>query len=127
MAVKAWAVFSFVHVGQNQPKSMPIINQDRTVVRLSVSCRPVIPTYKLQVKTRSGTCTHAPPRALQHWTLPPSRGGLWGCHVSSGSGSRLPDKKCFDIATCIMVPDPVSLQGRIRCVMCPTALDPASL
>jgi hypothetical protein len=41
-----------------------------------VPCRPGTPTYKLQVKTGSEVCTHALPRALQYWTLPPSQGGL---------------------------------------------------
>jgi hypothetical protein len=79
---------------------------------LSVSCRPGTPTYKLQVKTRSGACTHMSPRDLQHRTLPPSRGGLQGCHVSSRSGSRLLGRKGFGVTTCIVAGDPASLQGR---------------
>jgi hypothetical protein len=57
-------------------------------------------------------CTYAPPRALDHWTMPPSRGGLRGYHLSSGSGSRLPDRKGFGTTTCTVAPDPASLQGR---------------
>jgi hypothetical protein len=34
-------------------------------------------------------CIHALPRALQYWTLPPCQGGLWGCHMSSGSKPHL--------------------------------------
>jgi hypothetical protein len=104
------------------------------------------PTYKLQVKKRSGSCTHASPHALQHRTLPPSQGGLWSCHVSSSFGSRLPEKKGFGAATCVVAPDPSSLQGRapvhhvflqlrtpppckggLRCATCPTSQDLASL
>jgi hypothetical protein len=44
--------------------------------------------------------------------------------VSSGSGSRLPDKKGSSAASCTMAPDPL---GGLRCTMCPTAPDPASL
>jgi hypothetical protein len=70
--------------------------------------RPGIPTCNLQVKIRSGACTQAPPRALQHRIQPPSQGGLRGCHVSSGLGSRLPDRKGSNAATCIMAPNPAS-------------------
>jgi hypothetical protein len=79
---------------------------------VSVSCRLDIPTYKFQVKIRSGACTHAPPHALQHRTLPPSRGGLRGCHMFNDSGSRLPDRNGSGAATCTVAPDPASLQGR---------------
>jgi hypothetical protein len=80
---------------------------------------------------------------MRHRTLPPSQDGLQGYHVSSGSGSRLPDRKGSGAATYIMAPDPSSLQGRapvhhvlrilppckgwLRCVTCPTTPDPASL
>jgi hypothetical protein len=69
-------------------------------------------------------CTHAPPHVLQYCTQPPSQGGLQSCHVSSGSGPRLPDRKGFDAATCIVAPDPL---GGLRCTACPTDPNPASL
>jgi hypothetical protein len=84
----------------------------------------VPPTYKLQVKTGSGVCTLAPPRALQYWTLPPSQGGLRSCHVSRGSRSHLPDRKGSGAAMCIVALD---LLVGLRCAMCPVTPDPASL
>jgi hypothetical protein len=54
-------------------------------------------------------CTHTPPRALQRRTMPPNRGGLRSCHVSSGFGSHLPDRKGFDAATCTVALNPASL------------------
>jgi hypothetical protein len=47
-------------------------------------------------------CSHTPPRALQHQTLPPSQGGVRGNHVSSGSGSRLLDREGSSVATCLV-------------------------
>jgi hypothetical protein len=38
---------------------------------LSIPCRPGTSVYRLQDKTSSKACTHALPRALQLWTLPP--------------------------------------------------------
>jgi hypothetical protein len=48
------------------------------------------PTYKLQVKTRSGVCSHALPHVLQHRTRPPSRGGLRAatCLAAPGLASQ---------------------------------------
>jgi hypothetical protein len=80
--------------------------------KLSVSYRLSTLTYKIQVRTRSGVRTHTLSRALQHRTLPLSQGGLRGCHVSSGSGSRLTDRKGTDATTCTVALDPTSLQGR---------------
>jgi hypothetical protein len=71
---------------------------------LSVPYKPGTRTYKLQVKIGSEVCTHAPPHVLQYQTLPPSQGGLCSCHVSSGSGSHLPDRKGSGAMTCIVVP-----------------------
>jgi hypothetical protein len=45
-------------------------------------------------------------------------------HVSSGSGSCLPDKKVSGTATCIVALDPL---GGLRCTTCPAVPDPASL
>jgi hypothetical protein len=69
---------------------------------LLVPCRSGTPTYKVRVKIGSGVCTHEPPCALQYQTLPPSQGGLRSCHISNGSGSRLPYRKGSNTATCIM-------------------------
>jgi hypothetical protein len=80
--------------------------------QVSVSYRPSTPTYKLQVKSKSGACTHAPPHALQHRTLPPSRDELQGYHVSSGSRSRLPDRVGSETAMCPVALDLAFLQGR---------------
>jgi hypothetical protein len=77
--------------------------------------------YKLQVKTRNSTCTHASPRALQFQTLP---SGLRNCHVSSGSGTHLPDRKGSGATMCIVAPDPL---GGLWCAACPAASDLASL
>jgi hypothetical protein len=55
------------------------------------------------------------PRALQHRTLPHSRGGLCGCHVSSGSGSCLPDRNGSGTTTCPTTLDHASLLGGLRC------------
>jgi hypothetical protein len=79
---------------------------------LSVPYKSGTPTYKLQIKTRSGVCTHMSPHVLQHWTLPPRQGGLRGCHMPSGYGSHLPDGKRSDATTCTVAPNPASLQGR---------------
>jgi hypothetical protein len=79
---------------------------------MSVPYRLGTATYKFQVKIRSGACTHALPRALQHRTLPPSKGGLRGCHVLIGSRSCLRDRKGSGTTTCTVAPDPASLQGR---------------
>jgi hypothetical protein len=94
---------------------------------LSAPCRLGTPNCKLQVKTRSGACTHASPRALQHRTLPPSQGGLWGCHVFSGSGSSLPDRRAPTPPRVPWLQTPPPYKGGLRCTMCPKALDPASL
>jgi hypothetical protein len=85
---------------------------------------PSTPTYKLQVKTRSEACTHGLPRVLRYRTLPPSKGGLRGYHVSSGSRFRLPDRKGFDAAMCIVAPN--MLRG-LWCTMYPMVSDPNSL
>jgi hypothetical protein len=87
----------------------------------------VRPTYKLQVKTWSGAWTHAPPHALQHRTLPPIQSGLWGCHVPSGSGSRLPDRKDSSATMCTVDPYPAPYKRWLRCTTCPTTSDPTSL
>jgi hypothetical protein len=79
---------------------------------VSIPCRLGTPTYKLQIKTRSRTCTHMAPRALQHQTLLSSQGGLRGYHVSNDSRSHLPDRKGSSTATCTVTLDPASLQGR---------------
>jgi hypothetical protein len=76
------------------------------------TCRPSTSTYKHQVKIRSRACIHALSYALQHRTLPPNQGGLWGCYMFSGSGSHLSNRKCFGATTCTAAPDPVFLQGR---------------
>jgi hypothetical protein len=89
-----------------------------------VPCRPGTPTYKLQVKTRSGACTHLPPDVLQHRILPPSQGGLQGYYMSSGTSSRLPDREGSDTTTCAVALDPL---GGLRCAVCHTAPDPTSL
>jgi hypothetical protein len=81
-------------------------------------------TYMLQVKTKSGACSHKLPCVLHYQTLPPSQGGLQGCHVSSSSRTCLPDRKGSDTVTCIAAPDPL---GGLWCTTCPTVLDPASL
>jgi hypothetical protein len=49
---------------------------------------------------------------LQYWTLPSSQGGIWCCHVSSGSGSYLPAREGFGVTTCLMASDPASTLGR---------------
>jgi hypothetical protein len=91
---------------------------------MSVPYRSGTPIYNLKVKTGSEACTHEPPRALQYRTLPPSHGGFPSCHMSSGFGSYLPDKKGSGATTCTVALDPL---GRLRCTACPMALDPASL
>jgi hypothetical protein len=85
---------------------------------LSVPYKSGTPTYKFQVKTRSGTCATTCPA-----TLPLNQGGLWGCHMSTVSETRLPDRKGSDAAMCIMTPDPL---GGPWCAACPTTPDPAS-
>jgi hypothetical protein len=45
-------------------------------------------------------------------TLPPYSGGLWCCHMSRGSGPRLPTREGSGAATCPMTSDPTSLLGR---------------
>jgi hypothetical protein len=72
---------------------------------LSVPCRPGAPTYKLQDKTRSRTCIHAPPPAIWLRTPLPYRGELRRCYVSSGSGPCLPAEVSSDAATCSVAPD----------------------
>jgi hypothetical protein len=94
------------------------------MAQLSVPCRPGTSTYKFQVKTRSGACTYMPPRVLQHRILPPSLGGLRGCHVFSRFRTRLPAKVGSDITTCTMAPDS---WGGLWSAACPTALDSASM
>jgi hypothetical protein len=78
---------------------------------VSVPCRPGTPTYKPQVKTSCRACSHTLSRALRLWTLPPSCGGLRRCHMSYGSGPRLPAKVGSGAATCPMAPD---LASRLR-------------
>jgi hypothetical protein len=99
------------------------VNANRCCSML-VPYRPGTPTNKLQVKIGSRACTYAPSRVLQYRTLPPSQGELQSCDISSGSGSRLPDKKGSSAATCTVATDPL---GGLRCTTCPAALDRASL
>jgi hypothetical protein len=104
---------------------------------LLVLCRSGTPKYNLQVKARSGAYTHVPPRVMQLRILPLSQGGLWSCHVSSGSGTRLPTKEGSGVTTstvapnplgglrstvCLMAPDPASLRGGLWATTCPTTL-----
>jgi hypothetical protein len=49
---------------------------------------------------------------LQCRTLPSSHGRLWCHHMSCVSGSRLPDREGFGIATCLVVLDLASLIER---------------
>jgi hypothetical protein len=92
---------------------------------LPVPCRPGTLVYKIQVKTKSGTCNHAPPRVSQHRNMPPNRGGIRGCHMSSGSGAPPPPEREGSGATmCTIASDPL---GELRCATCPEASDPASL
>jgi hypothetical protein len=91
---------------------------------LSVPCRLGTPAYNLQVKTKSGACNHTSPHTPQHWNLPPDRRGLRGCHMSSGSGARLPVREGSSIAMCTMASDP---QGGLWPIMYHMASDPASL
>jgi hypothetical protein len=49
---------------------------------------------------------------LQYWTLPSSQGGIWCCHVSSGSRSYLPAREGFGVTTCLTASDPASMLGR---------------
>jgi hypothetical protein len=72
---------------------------------LSISCRPVTPTYKLQVKTSSRTCIHALPRALWLWASPTCQSGLRRFHVSYSFGSHLPTEVASSTATCPMALD----------------------
>jgi hypothetical protein len=51
------------------------------------------------------------PRVPWLWTSPLGRGGLRRCHVSYGSGPRLPAKVSSDAATCPMISD---LTSRLR-------------
>jgi hypothetical protein len=44
-------------------------------------------------------------RALQLWTLPPYRGGLWRYHMSYGFGSRIPAEVGSGTTTCPMAPE----------------------
>jgi hypothetical protein len=44
--------------------------------------------------------------------------------VSSGSRTRLPNRKGSDVTTCTMDLDPL---GGLQCAACPVAPDPASL
>jgi hypothetical protein len=46
------------------------------------------------------------------WILPPCSRGLWRCHMSSSSGSRLPVWKGSGTATCPAALDPASLLER---------------
>jgi hypothetical protein len=52
------------------------------------------------------------PHVQWHRISPPSEGGLWYCHVSSGSGPRLTVREGSDTATCPVAPDPASQPGR---------------
>jgi hypothetical protein len=94
---------------------------------LSIPYRPGTPTYKLQVKTRSGACTHAPPHALQHRIQPPSQGALRGCLMSSGSDhpSLIGRSPAPSHVQWLWTPPPCT--GGLQCAMCHTASDPASL
>jgi hypothetical protein len=79
---------------------------------LSVPCRPGIPTYKLQAKTKSRACVHALPRALWLRTPPPYSGRLQWCHASHGCRPRLPAQEGFVVAMCPVDPDLASLLRR---------------
>jgi hypothetical protein len=56
--------------------------------------------------------------------LPLGKSGLRYCHVSSGSGTRLPNRKGSGTATCTVAPD---VLGGLRYAACPARPDPASL
>jgi hypothetical protein len=57
---------------------------------LSVPYRPDIPTYKLQVNTRSGAYTHAPqPCGTGRYLLAKMRSGVTTCPVTSDPTSLL--------------------------------------
>jgi hypothetical protein len=95
---------------------------------LSVPSRPGIPAYKSRqrvgrVPTRRHVSCSSGPASPPSWTLglphvqwhripPPSEGGLWYRHVSSGSGPCLTAREGFDTAMCLMAPDPASQPGR---------------
>jgi hypothetical protein len=79
---------------------------------LSVPYRPCTLAYKLQVNTKSRECIHAPPRALQLWTLPSYQGGLRRCHVSHSTEPHLPIREGSSAAMWPMALDLASLLGR---------------
>jgi hypothetical protein len=70
--------------------SLPLLRWARGP--LSVPCKLGTPTYKLQVKTRSGSCIHAPP--------------------PNSTRPYLPAKVGSYVVTCPVAPDPTSLLGR---------------
>jgi hypothetical protein len=94
---------------------------------VSVPYRSGTPTYKLQIKTRSRTCTHAVPCALQHQVQPPSQGGLWGYQVSSASNptSLIGSAPAPSHVSWVQTLPPC--RGGLRCTACHTASDLASL
>jgi hypothetical protein len=74
--------------------------------------------YSLQDKTRSKTCIHALPRALQLQNLPPYRGGLRCCYVSYDFGPRLPTEVGSGAAMCPMASNPASLSRWVPVLPC---------
>jgi hypothetical protein len=78
---------------------------------LSIPYRPGTPTYKLQVKTSSSACITTLPRALWLRTSPSCWDGLRRCHVSYGSGLRLPTEVGSGVATC---PTALDLASTLR-------------
>jgi hypothetical protein len=85
---------------------------------LSVPYRLGTPTYKLQVKTKSGACNHALPHIPWHRIQPPNRGGVQSCHVSSVSETHLLAKVGSSTTTCPNAPDPM---GGLQSATCPMA------
>jgi hypothetical protein len=68
-------------------------------VRGSISILQIgYPMYKFQVKTRGRACIHTLSRVPQHRIRAPHLGGLQCCHVSRGSGPRLPAREGSDAA-----------------------------
>jgi hypothetical protein len=59
--------------------------------------------YRTRLPAKVGS--HVPSRVQQHWILPPNRGGLQSCHMSSGTGSFLPAEVGFNVATCPLALD----------------------
>jgi hypothetical protein len=134
----------FLSIMPIQVYNMPL--GSRIGTGLSVPCRSGTPTYKPQVNIRSGTCTHTPPHALQHRTLPPSQGGLRGCHMPYGSRPHLPARERSGASHVLWLRTLPNSSRGLRCcgvyrssrphlptregsaaATCPTTLDPTSL